>query len=334
MPDAMTPLGSLMLLVENEMAELPLRTYPMLSLISKRDSFQRNIKWTANVGGAAVGGRATNAANAISASESVRHPLELPIATRTMGHRFDVLRTDIIEARRTAPEAMANLFQDKIREGLEEMLTALNALLYTGTGTSGDHGIFGLNYVATSNTYAGLATATAADWNAYVNAGAGDPAVARNLTRVLMGKMNSEASLRGAQWDAIFTHPEIIEKYDQLFADQASTSVNVAPMGFVDLAFSGYTYKGRPLIGDPGCPPGKMFWVNSSRVNLYTFNLTGSAVQSVQSDPTKTQGLNLSISEIRNENPDVLSFELSIKPQLKVMNRRKDIMLLNDLVQA
>ncbi len=327
----MAPVGSLMLLVEDELAKLPLRTYPMLALVTKQDAYQREIKWTVSTGGATATGRATNAANAITASTDTNVPVKLSIGDRVMGHRFDVLRNDIVEARRTGPRALAALFQNHVETGFEVIFTTLNSILYTGDGAAASHGLFGLQYAATATnvSYAGLSSATYPQWEAYQNINGTN----RAMTRALLGDMHLQGEKRGSAYNAIFTTPELIEKYDQLFADQASTSVMVSPMGYADLGFTGYSYKGRPIIADPACTANDMYFVNTNGVSLYTFNLAGSGDKSVASVPEKTMGLNMLVSEINNENPHVLSYEISLQPQLKVSNRRKDIARLGNIVQ-
>lgn len=334
MADALAPVESLRLLVQDEVALLPRRTYPLLTLLSKQDAFQRLIKWTANTGGATIGGRAVNAANAIAASTDVNRPARLDIGDRVMGHRFDVLRTDIVEARRTAPGALVNLFSAHVRTGMEQLWATLNEQLYIGDGSAASHGIIGLDKVASEapadDTYAGINRVTYGLWDAYVDDNGG---VDRALSRETLGTMEAALSRRGGSYDVIFTTPEIIEGYKQLFAEQPSTSVNVAPLGYADLGFLSIGYNGRPIISDPNCPTGEMHFVNSRGVSVHTFNLTGSAENSVQADSTKTMGLNILVAEIRNENPHVLSYEISTQPQLQVFNRRKDVAVLKDIEQ-
>lgn len=331
MADNLAPVNSLMLIVEDELAQLPLRTYPMLALVAKNDAYQREVKWTVGVGGATATGRATNSAGAIAASTDTNVSVKLSIGDRVMGHRFDVMRNDIVEARRTGPRALASLFQNHVQTGFDTIFTTLNAILYTGDGSAASHGLFGLQYAATATnvSYAGISSATYPQWEAYQNINGTN----RAMTRALLGDIHLQTEKRGSAYNAIFTTPELVEKYDQLFADQASTTVNVAPMGYADLGFTGYSYKGRPIIADPACPANDMYFVNTSGVSLYTFNLAGSGDKSVQSESQKTMGLNILVSEINNENPHVLSYEISLQPQLKVTNRRKDIARLGNITQ-
>jgi hypothetical protein len=325
MPDSLTPLDGLALMIEQEIPKLNFYQWPMLRLLTKRDAYQELLKWDADVGGVGTGGRATDAANEIAASQSTVVPASLPIGLRTFGNTFNVTRTAIAMARQTAPGALANLFEYKINDHLGKLMNDLNSLLYTGDGTTGSHDVVGLQTAATAATYAGVSSVTHPSWESIIQTNA----TPRNLTRNLLGDMHKAIMTRGGMYDVIFTSFGIVEEYDKLFSDHAE--VQISPMGFADLGFTGYSYKGRPIVADAGCPAGDIYFVNSRGVLFHSFNLAGTASMSVQSEPTKTEGICLSISEVRNRNADVLTFELSVKPQLMVLNRRKDVAILRNI---
>lgn len=325
MPDSLTPLDGLSLLIEQEVPKLNYYQWPLLRLLTKRDAFQEILKWDADVGGVTTAGRATDAANEIAASQSVVAPANLPIGLRTFGNSFNVTRTAIAQARQTAPGALASLFTYKINDHLGKLLTDLNALLFIGDGSTASHDVVGLSTAASAAVYGNVSSVTYPAWSSIIQTNG----TARNLTRVLLGDMHKALMLRGGMYDMIITSFGIVEEYDKLFAEMAR--VNIAPMGFADLGFTGYAYKGRPIIADAACPAGTMYFINSRGVLFNSFNLTGTSTMSVQPEPTKTEGICLSISEVRNRNPDVLTFELACKPQLQILNRRKDIAVLNML---
>lgn len=328
----MTPVDSLRMLVEEEISQVPLRTYPMVALLTKQDAYQSEIKWTVNVGGATASGRATDAASALTASADTNVGARLSIGTRVLGHRFDVLRNDIIQARRTAPGALRALFQSHVAAAFEVILNTLNGVLYTGTGNAASHGVFGLTYITTAANavYAELSSATYADW---VALNSGNNGTNRALSRTLLGSHYSAMVRRGAEYDAIFTTPELVEKYAELFAAEPSTSVTIAPQGAIDLGFGEITYRGRPVIADPACPNNRLFFVNSRNVSLYSYNLAESGPNSVMADSQKTLGMNFLVAELPSSNPHVVSYEISLQPALRVYNRRKDVSVMSDITQ-
>jgi hypothetical protein len=325
MPDSLTPLDGIRLMIEQEIPKLNYYQWPLLRLLTKRDAFQEVLKWDADVGGVTTGGRATDGANEIAASQSVVAPASLPIGLRTFGNTFNVTRTAIAQARTTAPGALAALFEYKVNDHLGKLLTDLNTLLYVGDGSTASHDVVGLNTVAAATTYANVSSATYPAWSSILQTNA----TPRALTRPLLGAMHKALMERGGMYDVIVTSFGLTEEYDKLFLEH--TQINIAPMGFADLGFTGYAYKGRPIVADANCPAGTIYFINTRGVYFNSFNLAGTATMSVQSEPTKTEGICLSVSEVRNRNPDVLTFELSVKPQLQVLNRRKDLAVLNQI---
>lgn len=334
MSSPLTPLAALRLLIEEQYPQVPVRDWPLVALLNKRDSYQSEIKWNANVGGATASGRATDAANALSASSDVTAPAKLSIGDRVLGHRFDVLRNDIVQARAAGVGALRNLFGMHIQSGFDVVFDSVNEALFTGTGNAGSHGVFGMEYVtdATNTSYANVSSATYPEWEAYRNDNSG---TGRNLTRSLLDSTDTAIMRRGGNYNLIITTPELLSKYKQLFANEPSTSVNIGPQGAIDLGFGAITYNGRPIIPDRHCPDGTMYFVRTNMVNLHTFNLNNSDGNPNMGnvDPRKVGGLNFLVAQLNNENPHVMSFEMSLQPQLQVYNRRKDISVLADLNQ-
>lgn len=330
----LTPLAALRLLIEEQYPLVPVRDWPLVALLNKKDAYQKEIKWNVNVGGAAASGRATDSAGALAASSDTTVPAKLSIGDRVLGHRFDVLRNDIVQARAAGVGALRNLFGTHIQTGFDVVFDGLDQTLYTGTGTAGSHGVYGMEYATdpAEVSYAGISSATHADWEAYRNDNAG---TGRNLSRSLMGTTHAAILKRGGNYNVIITSPELVDKYEQQFASEASTTVNVGPQGAIDMGFGAVTYKGRPIIPDRHCPAGTMYFVRTNMVYLHTFNLSNSDGNPNMGnvDPRKVGGLNFLVAQLNNENPHVMSFELSLQPQLQIYNRRKDVSVLTDLNQ-
>ena len=79
-----------------------------------------------------------------------------------------------------------------------------------------------------------------------------------------------------------------------------------------------------PIIANPYCPNGQMFFINEEDLAVYTF---------AQEDTSDKQGIQVSIEEIPQANPDALYYALITKAQLKVHNRKKSVAALVDLTQ-
>lgn len=323
-------LSALTLLIEEEIANVNFRPYVMLSRLMKRDAFQSKIQWDANVGGGAASGRATTEDATTVATDLVKKA-ELAIGDRVLNHAFSIKRNDIVQAKRTAPGALRDLFASHVRTGFEVIFPALNKVLYTGTGNAASHGVLGMAHIIdNTQNYAGINATTYTDWQCYVNANAG---VNRALSRTLFSAVDVAVSRRGVAYDAIVTTPELIEVYGALFStDRALNTTQVN--GTADIGFSGYTYKGKPIIADTDCPNNTLYFLDSSQLCLYTYALTDSisAEQAVMANVEKTEGMNFLVAQLPSNNPHAIKFEISLQPQLKLHNR-KCVAVLKDITQ-
>lgn len=323
-----------LLFTELEITRVPNRTSVLLDRIAKANNYQTQLKWRVNVGGAAVAGRATTAdVGATNAADTLKSCI-LPIGDRVLGHTFSVLTTEIAEAKSAGEGAIKDLFLEHIYSAYSVIMPALNALLYSGVGSTASHGVFGLDQVVDATAYAGIVKATYPEWSGALLANGG---TARALSRGLFDGLDVAFSRAGVDYDTIVTTPEVIKKYGQLFAADRAMTV-AGPNGVADIGFSGYLYNGKPLLMDPQCPTGAMYFFNSSNVQLRTFATEGTVkddggnVRGVQVRNSNTLGLNFSISQLFGRNPDKFEFEIGIKPQLMVRNPRA-VGIVRDIIQ-
>lgn len=335
MVDTATPVGAIRLLIEEEIEKVPFRPYVLLANTRRTDEFQNTIKWNANVGGAAVQGRATTA-NASTGTKSTTAPANLSIGGRVLGHSFSVLRNDIVQAQRTAPGALRNLFLYHVQEAFDIILEELNITMYDGDGTDGAHGIFGLEGVTAATSYAGIASGTYADWASTVQANGGTP---RALTKTLLDALDVAVKRKGVMYDGIYCPPELIKKYEDLFNTERSLTVNQGVPDRADVGFSGHSYGGIPIFEDIHCPDETMYFMDSRKVELKTYNLGSSQttdatgrVIGTQANSQKTMGINFLIAELPANNPHAIDLEISVQPQLMV-RQPKCVAKLGDLTQ-
>lgn len=326
-------LTALTLVFEEELAKLPYRPYTMLSIANKRLAGQRFIKWQANVGGGDANGRAITADAQTADDTDIVKPAELPIGGRVLNHVFSLLKTEITEARNTSIPVLRDLFGSHLTTAIDVIMPKLNLNLFTGTGAADavHNGVFGLGAVTNNAAaYAGIDPAVDTLWQANVIANGGTP---RLLSRDLLSQVEISIARNGAPYDAIITTPEIIECYGKLFAQDRSLTVTQVN-GTADLGFSGYNWKGRPIITDVQCPNGHMYFINSRDIAVYTYDFSGSNPEiCVTSELKSTNGLQWMISQLNNRNPHNLEFEVSLVPQLKVHNR-KSISVIRDIDQT
>lgn len=317
-----------------EIEKIPHRPAAMLGILPKESQLQRTIEWDVNIGGSAVGGRATTAdVSATDDAADTWRKASLPISQHLVSHKFSILHDLIIEARAIGRGAVANLFQSHIDMAYEVILQGLNQLLYTGTGNAASRGVFGLNAARTAG-YAGL---TATDWIAYVDANGG---TARALTRSMFERIDVNVRRKNGTYNAIVTTPELIRRYQSLFATdrtyQARGVGNGLPLA--DIGYSGASYNGIPLFEDNDCPNGTMYFLDLRKIKLKTF--ASRDVTSLDGRTTKanlngssTFGMDWQIAQINNRNPDLLEFEIGVKPQLW-MYQPKFVSVVADIIQT
>ena len=241
MSTIINPIASLRLLVEEELAILPLTQFPLLNRVNKKTIGQQYIKWNANTGGASVTGELTSTA-ITTASNDVVIPAQLPIGGSRLRNSFTELKTDIAQAKTAGVGQLRDLFGSDIQFGMRALMEALNGKLYTGAGVAADGGVFGLeNIIDPTQNYANINVSTYPNWISYVN---GNSGVGRALTQDLLLQMEVSILRNGGTFTAIYTTPELVAKYKKLFT---TTVYQVSQLGKTpDLGYTGVEYAGWP----------------------------------------------------------------------------------------
>ena len=329
----MSPVEALRLLVEEELERVEFRPYVMLSNIRKDSAFQTSIEWNVSLGGAVSSGRATTAdvaSSADAADETKR--AKLSIGDRVLGHHFAILRTAIEEAKNAGVGALRALFMEHIERAFEVIFTDLSAVLYNGTGNAASHGVTGITAAMAAAAYAGIATADYAEWDSTVSANGGTN---RAITKKILDDHLVLLKRRGVMPTAIYTTPELIMKYEDLFNAERSLTVNQIN-GIADVGFSGHAYRRIPLIEDTQAPDNTLNFLDFSKLKLFTSRLTDvvndGRVVSATTRMMPQMGLNFRVAELTNRNPDLLEMEISLLPQLQI-RQPKSISAIQDITQ-
>lgn len=329
-------LGAINLVIEEQIAELPFRPYTMLTLLNKVDEFQTSVIWDVNVGGAQVSGRSAATVPTVQNTDNVI-PATLPIGNYVADHTFAVAITQLTNLGNLpdnmAPRALRNLFQSHVSTAFEVIFPKLNKLIWSGTGAADTTNlqVFGMQSVVGTGAYAGIDPATYPAWLAYRNVNGGTP---RALSKQLFAEAEVEMFKRGLVYDMIVTTAEIVELYTALFdASSGKPGDDTA-----DIGFTGVEYKGRTIRKDADCPPGTIWFINSRDVRLHTFAQgvygeaapSGDYLLSQVTNSEKTQGINFLIAQLPRTNPQSISYNISVMPQLQVFNR-KSIAYIGDI---
>ncbi|MDZ8259458.1 phage major capsid protein [Nostoc sp. ChiQUE01b] len=319
MANIISPVNSLQLLVQEEVASLQLTQYPMVNRLAKKVTSQQVIKWNANVGGAGATGELTTASVSTFSDDDYVAAI-LPIGGARLRNSFQLQKEDIAQAKAAGKGVLRDLFAADINSGVRTILEALSTKVYTGTGIAADGGVIGLvSAAAATGAYAGLDPASYSAWASYVNTAGAN----RALTADLMYATEVGIARKGGNYTSIYCSPEIAVKYKNLFAAQLSIT-NQLPAGQADISYTGLTFSGRPIIQDVYAPAGTLYFVDENEVALYSF---------AQNNSQDRQGLQFSIGELPSDNPDAEKYVIYTKAQLQLKNRAKGVAVLDKITQ-
>lgn len=291
------------------------------------------IDWDVDVAGGAAAIEAVTVDGADTNTDNVV-PAQLRIGNYRLKHQFKISRVAIAEAASRAPEELQNLFNAHVDRGITHICRQMNGLLYTGNALAASGEVVGLTKVAEdAYAYAGVNPATYPAWRVV---GLGNAGVARALTKDLFYDLEEQVTISETMYDMIVCSPSVAKTYNKLFdtlnAGVAQSMANDGQFRNVDLGHGGRYYNGRPLIEDPQCPTGMIYFINSADVTLHTFRFDQTPELSQQEKVVvnRAYGLNLHISELPSNNSAVRKFEMYILPQLQVFNR-KSVQIIRDL---
>lgn len=325
--------------VESRVAETRLTSATFLAQLyaGNRMATKSNtsIDWDVSVSG---GGAAIEAVTADGANTPTDNTVaaNLRIGRYRIKHQFSLSRVDMAEAASRAPEELQDLFNAHVDRGLTHLSRTTNNLLYTGDGTAASGEMVGLNKVGDNTfAYAGINPVTYPAWSALISTNA----TARPLTKNILLDHDQYVKENEASYDFILCSPSMGTAYNKLFDTIGGGSVlaqNTGPNGLrnVELGYGVRTYMGRPIIEDPACPTGRLYFINMSDLTLFTFNLADSPSPKAQPETaiasTRAWGMNINVAELPSNNSAKRTFEMYVLPQLRLYNR-KSLQLINQL---
>lgn len=330
----LTPAGALSVIMDDMVADLQLKAAPTFQFLRQKGRIfpitKTQIDWVVDIGGGTYAVEAVTADDtALSTTDSVV-PARLPVGSYRIKHKFSISLVEINDARTRAPGALQNLFASFLTRGINHVTRALNELIWIGDGTATDAEISGLSSVVTdpTATYATINPATVTNWVPVVDDNAGTP---RALSRALLHSMDTQMRIAETSYDAIVMHPNMAERYMLLWQGVTlensainSVSQNASGMMRADLGMIYKSYNGVPIVEDPHCPDGNIFFMNCPDVYLW-----GMPLGSVPGRPDSQSlvnntslGIPMFIAELPSNNSSARKFELGVLPQLQVHNRK------------
>lgn len=295
------------------------------------------IDWDVSVDGGNAAIEPVTADGANTATDNTV-PANLRIGRYRIKHQFSLSRVDLSEAASRAPQELQNLFNAHVDRGLNHLLRSLNQLLFTGDGTAASGEVVGLSKILdNSYAYANISPVAYPAWQTIKSTGT--PAgTNRALTKNILLKHDELTKIQETSWDMIICNPAMGTTYNQLFDGIGGGMVVVkgdqGALQGVELGHGVRTYMGRPIIEDPMCPGNQLIFMQSSDLELFTFDLSTNPSPMSQVErsvaSTKAWGLIINVAELPSNNSAKRTFELYVLPQFRVYNR-KSIQVIADL---
>lgn len=315
-PEALVKRANALRLVISDRAALAYNvTYPTLSYLTGRGvtqyARQKKVSWQADIGGADVVIKdVIEDAGTNAQGEMV--PADLTIGNTAITHNFDIDLTEATQAAATASiDELKNLYQAHVNRGLIKMYREYNQRIFNGDGTKPSCRIVGLEKVVDNTfAYAGIDPTLYPGWRSIVDTAG----TVRDLTPKLLRSFETKMMKAETNYDLIITSPELRETYMDLFDARRSFQIEGnARQAMIDLGIGDISYNGRPVVVDPACTPGTMYFIDSANLFLHSYRVKGDAENS---------GHAIKIGAIPTQNIYSERWEMGIIPQVQVFNRK------------
>lgn len=197
------------------------------------------------------------------------------------------------ELNNTGKEQIVDLLEAKIMQAKLTIADTLNTSLFTGTGNESRKQIVGLQTLVGTGTVGGINGAIATDWQSYVES------TATTLTIAQMKTARNSLNLGqgGSPVSIIVTTQTLFEKYETLLTptyqmDPLARSKEAERLG--DVGFTALSYAGVPIVFDPKCPSGEMYFLNTKNLTLYVHEKANMDM----TDPNKPVNQHLTVRHV------------------------------------
>ena len=188
-----------------------------------------------------------------------------------------VVMSKVDQMKNSGAAKVIDLWKAKVDQSIEAFKTFFTTDLFTDVSTTGPQAIVGLvNMVNSSGTYGNISRTSNTFWQSYVESTAGpltteDMRIAYNTAGRARGKI-----------DFIVTTQTLYQKYESL----VEPSLRIPSTKVGELGFDSLTYKGIPIVWDPLCTSGVMYFLTSEYMALRP-HVDGDFNWSDRLEPTK-----------------------------------------------
>lgn len=240
------------------------------SRIPIRAGSGKNASWSVEFSGATA---TTVADGSDVQSSEYSNDVNVPavLAWAHYRHSFQISETELDAAASSVgiPQALEDLFGERIMGGGAKIASAINADIYAGTGIdgSGNPTLVGLvsgGALSNSGTYAGVPRGTYTEFNGNVFANGGTP---RALTMDLLEQVDASIFTNSGQdFDELLVSPGIYRKYKGLFETVKRVVTDGGASPRYDSSTDQLFFRGKPVTRDRDCPAGTIVFKNNAAV--------------------------------------------------------------------
>ena len=215
----------------------------------------------------------------VSAGEyasDINLPAVLPWAHYRSSFQITETELDAASSSVGIPQALQDLFGDRVLGAGAKLARQIDADMLTGTGVDGSGnptivGIFG-GALAATGTYAGISTTTYTEWASNI---VGNSGVARPLTTDLLAQVDQNIfTASGLPWTNVITSAGVLRKYEGLFIPnqrindgQRGMPVGTGAPNDAQMQPDAW-YKGKSVLRDAVNPTGKIAFINSDFIKV------------------------------------------------------------------
>lgn len=247
------------------------RLVPLAALVPVKKGFGKNAAFDVEFTGATA---ATVAEGSDVQGSEYNSDVNVP-AILSWGHyrsSFQVSETELDAAASSlgTPAALQDLFGDRIVGCGAILAQKISTDMFSATGTDGSSNptIVGLSQgpLESTGSYASIARGTYSEWASTPLANGG---AARPLTLDLLHQMDQNIFTgSGEPYNLIVTDAGTFRKYAGLFEPiRRAAGPSPVTLGSPDaMGIDGMYFKGVPVIRDPKCPAGYMFFLNTNLI--------------------------------------------------------------------
>lgn len=252
------------------------------ALIAATAGGGKNAAWDVEFSGATAGNASEGSdVGAGEYNSDVNVPAILPWATYRSSFQITELELDAAASSVGIPQALQDLFGDRVFGAGAKIARAINADMISGTGTATGvdgvvsptlTGILGGALDATG-AYAGQTRGTYPEWAGNVVSNSG---ILRPLTLDLLAQLDQNIFAASREpWTHVLASPGVLRKYEGLFEPVRRYPGNGNPAGQPSYGgganFDGSMqvdayYKGRPVLRDPSMTAGYLAFVNTRQL--------------------------------------------------------------------